>query len=288
LKKVVGMKRLFGLLLILPLVVLACTEEATPSDSDNGEQNNANVPAAGYPLKPQNLTTARVTDVIDGDTLDLDDGQRIRLIGVNTPERDQPYYEEARGFLQGRVEGKQVEIEYDVERTDQYDRTLAYLWLGGVLVNQEILTQGYANSLIFPPNQRYEEFFLLAEQSAQDAGIGLWRPAEHTVNIRTIRYDAAGNDDENLNDEWIEFQNKGTEAVNLEGFTLEDAASNNYTFGAVTIAPEQILKLYSGCGADVSNALYWCSDGSIWNNNGDTAILRDTEGLYVADYQYTR
>lgn len=282
------MKRLLGLLLILPLIMLACTEEATPSDSDNGEQNNVNVPADGYPLKPQNLTTARVTDVIDGDTLDLDDGQRVRLIGVNTPERDQPYYEEAREFLEGRVEGKQVEIEYDVERTDQYDRTLAYLWLGDILINQEILTQGYANSLILPPNQRYEAFFLLAEQNAQDAGIGLWRPAEHTVNIRTIRYDAAGNDDENLNDEWIEFQNKGTEAVNLEGFVLEDSASNNYTFGAVTISPEQILKLYSGCGADTITALYWCSDGSIWNNNGDTAILRDTEGLYVADYQYTR
>lgn len=286
------MKRwlILGSLLLLPFAVIACTEEDGSSNSENGAQN----PAAGtlrpsdlgYPLKPANLSSATVTDVIDGDTIDLGDGQRIRLIGINTPEREQPFFEEASDFLKNRLDGKQVEIEYDQERLDQYDRTLAYIWLGDVLINQEVLAQGLAIAYSIPPNVRYEQVFLAAEQAAQNAGVGIWRPASANVVIRFISYDPPGPDDQNLNGEYIEFQNPGEVAVDMTGFTLEDAANNNYTFGAVTLESGQIVRLYSGCGQDTVDALYWCSENPIWNNNGDSAVLRDTEGAYVAARQY--
>lgn len=287
------MKRWFiwGILLLLPLTVWACSDEKSPSDNggqntssnNSSSNNNTNL---GYPAKPANLTSATVTDVIDGDTMDLDNGQRVRLIGINTPEREEPFYEEASHFLKNRLDGKRVEIEYDQETTDQYGRTLAYIWLGDALINQEILSQGFANAYSVPPNVRYERIFLLTEQAAQSAGVGMWKPASASIIIRFISYDPPGPDDENLNGEYVEFQNKGTETVDLNGFTVEDAANNNYTFGVVTIAPEQTLRLYSGCGQDTYNAVYWCSDNSVWNNSGDSAILRDAEGLYIAAYQY--
>ncbi len=287
------MKRwlILGILLLLPFGLLACTEEG--GSSDNGGQNTTNNTNNGntntnfdYPAKPANLTSATIDDVIDGDTVDLDNGDRVRLIGINTPEREQPFYTEAANFLKNRLNGKRVEIEFDQESTDQYGRTLAYIWLGDVLVNQEILSQGLANTYSVPPNVRYEQYFLLAEQAAQTAGVGIWKPASADVLIRFISYDPAGPDDENLNGEYVEFQNKGSAVVDMDGFTLEDAANNNYTFGVVTIAPEQTLRLYSGCGQDTFNAVYWCSDNSVWNNSGDSAILRDAEGLYIAAYQY--
>ncbi|MBI5931138.1 MAG: thermonuclease family protein [Chloroflexi bacterium] len=283
------MRRWLILGILLLLVLSACSDEESTPKSDNGGQNppaSNNNSNSGYPIKPSNLTSAKVTDVVDGDTLDLDNGQRVRLIGINTPEREQPFYEEASDFLKKRLDGKHVEIEYDQEDTDQYGRTLAYIWLGDVLINQEILEQGLAVAYSVPPNARYEQVFLAAEQGAQSAGVGLWKPASAELIIRFISYDPPGPDDENLNGEYVEFQNKSTATVDMTGFTLEDAANNNYTFGSVTVAPEQTLRLYSGCGSDTYNAVYWCSDGPVWNNSGDSAILRDPDGLYIAAYQY--
>jgi micrococcal nuclease len=128
-------------------------------------------------------TSARVVDVIDGDTIRvLADGREVtvRLIGIDTPEEDGPYTElecygrEATDHTTGRLDGADVDLEYDVERTDRYERTLAYVWLEGELVNESILAQGAGVLLTIPPNVAYVERFERAQRSAREAGRGLW------------------------------------------------------------------------------------------------------------------
>lgn len=118
--------------------------------------------------------------VIDGDTIELDAGERVRLIGVNTPENADPRREvrqmaaAATDFTRRLCEGRRVRLEYDWERQDRYGRTLGYVFLeDGTFVNAEIVRQGYGHAYTRFPF-RYLEDFRAYEREARAAGRGLW------------------------------------------------------------------------------------------------------------------
>ncbi len=125
-----------------------------------------------------------VKRVLDGDTVVLSDGERVRYIGVDTPEvyhsqrpnrPEQWYAREAKAFNSRLVEGKPVKLEFDVERRDKYKRLLAYVYLeDGTFVNAELVRQGYARILTIPPNVKYADLFLKYEREARQASRGLW------------------------------------------------------------------------------------------------------------------
>ena len=128
-------------------------------------------------------TSVQVVQVIDGDTVRVDLGGQetpVRLIGIDTPERDGPFTDEecfgprASRFTADALGGRRVDLEFDVERTDRFDRTLAYVWVEGSLFNERILREGYAVLATFPPNVRYVERLRAAQRRARDAGAGLW------------------------------------------------------------------------------------------------------------------
>jgi len=137
-----------------------------------------------------------VTRVIDGDTLKLENGERVRLIGIDTPEMhdsDKLYRDSkkagqdiqtikalgrrAYNFTRNLVEGRRVRLEFDLERKDRYDRLLAYVYLkdNGTFVNAEIIKQGYASLMTFPPNVKYVDLFLKLYQEAREQKRGLWK-----------------------------------------------------------------------------------------------------------------
>lgn len=137
-----------------------------------------------------------VTRVVDGDTVDVERIGRIRLIGVDTPETVDPrrpvqyFGKEASDFLKKMLAGQRVRLEYDQQRKDAYNRTLAYLFLpDGTLVNAEIIRQGYGFALTRFPFKRMEEFRRL-EREAREAGRGLWA-ADRVVETPAPRLAAA-------------------------------------------------------------------------------------------------
>ena len=124
-----------------------------------------------------------VTRVVDGDTVEVEfDGREldVRLIGIDTPETVKPgapvecFGPEASAYTKDRLEGRTVRLEFDVERFDPFDRTLAYVWLGEELFNETLVREGYALVTTFPPNVRYVEHFRDAQRLARDQGLGLW------------------------------------------------------------------------------------------------------------------
>ena len=124
---------------------------------------------------------SRVKRVIDGDTIVLSDNQRVRYIGINTPETKHPskaaelFGREAYKFNKKLVEGKKVRLEFDAEKYDRYDRLLAYVYLeDGTFVNAEIIKQGYAYIYTVPPNVKYADLFLKLQQQAREKDRGLW------------------------------------------------------------------------------------------------------------------
>jgi micrococcal nuclease len=272
-------KKTAVLLLFVLLSILACDLEGTPTPV----------------LPPDDAETFRVKEVVDGDTIVLEDDTKVRYIGLNTPERDRPFYEEATEANRKLVENREIRLEFDTVKVDQYGRTLAYVFArdstaspqGETFVNLELLRQGYANVFTVPPNVKYEERFREAEQEAREAERGLWATLETGVKIAHLQANAPGNDAENPNGEWVEIVNEGPEAVNLEGYSLKDAATHIYTFPAFTLQPGATVHLYSGQGQDDASSLYWGLAGeAVWNNDGDSAFLRDSEGNLVDDYSY--
>lgn len=225
--------------------------------------------------------------VVDGDTIELAGGQRVRYIGINAPESGRPFAADAQAFNQSLVAGQEVWLETDVQASDQYGRLLAYVWAGDTFVNLELVRQGYAHVYTVPPNVRYADAFAQAEQEAREAERGLWAISDAPVRITALHYDAPGRDDLAPNGEWVELTNAGDAPVDLNGYTLKDEGPHLYTFGAVVLPPGGTMRLHSGRGTDTSAELYWGLSGdAVWNNDGDTAYLRDPTGTLADSFSY--
>ncbi len=160
--------------------------EATPTAGDAPPA--ADLPALPtLPALPAGLDTA-VTRIVDGDTLYVTDlPQRVRLIGVDTPETRHPkkgvecYGREASRHLSELVPpGTRVRLEFDVDRHDRYGRPLAYVWRAddGLHVNLAMVRDGYAQAYTVPPNVRHSDQFVAAQREAREAGRGLWSACE--------------------------------------------------------------------------------------------------------------
>jgi micrococcal nuclease len=117
-----------------------------------------------------------VSRVVDGDTFYCQDGQKVRLIGVDSPERQQqPFGDQARrALLKLLPPGIAVVLQRDVTPTDRYGRVLAYVWIGSTLVNEAMVQQGWAVLYTVPPNVKYAERLERAQKEARARGTGLW------------------------------------------------------------------------------------------------------------------
>jgi competence protein ComEC len=120
-----------------------------------------------------------------------------------------------------------------------------------------------------------------------DGGTTVDDGAASGIAVAEVNYDAAGDDRENLNDEYVVFENTDTEPIDLSGWTVEDDAGATYTFPeGTTLDPDAELTLRTGSGNDTSTELYWGSGAPIWNNDGDTVIVTNATGQQVFTEDY--
>ncbi len=128
----------------------------------------------------QEAFEALCTRVVDGDTIVIEGGERVRYIGIDTPETKHPSLPvqrmgpEATEANRELVEGKTVRLVLDVERRDRYGRLLAYVYVDDTFVNAELVRRGLAQVSTYPPNVRHQELFLRLQREARAAGRGLW------------------------------------------------------------------------------------------------------------------
>lgn len=230
----------------------------------------------------------KVVEVIDGDSIVLEDGSEIRLLGINAPEREYPFYDEAKTRLSSLVLGKVVRLESDFEDKDRYGRLLRYIFINDVLVNIQLVKEGLAN-VFMESGLRYENQLNDAEYYARLHGLGIWEKnvayAEY-IYLVELHYDAAGNDNENLNDEYVVLGNKGDIPVDMTGWTIKDEANHIFTFPIFVLEPDRTVTIYTGPGKDTESDLYWDSKGAVWNNDGDTLYLRTADGELIFSYGY--
>ena len=136
------------------------------------------------------LEEVEVTRVIDGDTFECvinGKTQKVRLIGVDTPESVHPDKnknseegKKASDYTKEKLQGKKVGLEYDVQKNDKYGRILAYVWNESKMYNLELLEKGYAKVMTIPPNIKYSELFLEKQKIAQETNQGFWNKEGET------------------------------------------------------------------------------------------------------------
>lgn len=180
---------LFGvplLLLFFSLVFGSSSSDTAKNKESSALQEQSKVESAtdqpevekGEKQPPQDLI--KVKRVVDGDTIELETGEKVRYIGIDTPETVDPntpvqcYGKEANERNKNLVEGKEVLLEKDFSEKDQYGRLLRYVWVGDLLVNDYLVREGYAYASSFPPDVKYQDRFTQAQQEARQAKRGLW------------------------------------------------------------------------------------------------------------------
>lgn len=120
--------------------------------------------------------TYRVSRVLDGDTIELISGERVRYHGINAPESGEKWSTQAYQYNRDFVEGKSVRIELDRVTRDPYGRVLAYVWVGDTLVNEALIREGFARYFAVKGEAipKYRDRFLSAEAEAKEGHRGLW------------------------------------------------------------------------------------------------------------------
>ncbi len=248
-----------------------------------------------------------VSYVSDGDTLKLSTGETVRLIGINAPEKGQPCYAEAEDMLSYLVLNKEVMLEKDAEDKDQYGRLLRYVYINQhfddgkvekMFINYGMVYLGLAHKYEYGLNKKYSAKFEYAENEAKQNEGCLWKSEEinyiqdQCVYITDFNFNAAGNDNYNLNDEYVTFGNKCSYSIDMTNWAIKDeTASHLYTIPAFTFQAGSIFTLFTGTGTNTNSALYWGRTSgeyaAIWNNNGDTLFLRDSNGNLVLTQSYS-
>ncbi len=175
-------------------VAVALAAACAPDPSAGGSLPRAAAAAAvtatdasiTLPAPPASAEQLVVQRVVDGDTFvarfPTRREERVRLVGVDTPESVQPttpvqcFAREAAGYTRTRLEGQRVLAAKDVSEADRFGRRLRLVWLeDGAFFNAELIARGYAQVATFPPDVTYADLFRALERRAREQGLGLWR-----------------------------------------------------------------------------------------------------------------
>ncbi|EKD63791.1 MAG: S-layer protein [uncultured bacterium] len=227
--------------------------------------------------------------VVDGDTIRLTDGQYVRLLGIDTPETDECYYDEAKAYLEGLIGDNQVELVADEinDDKDAYDRLLRYIYVNDELVNLTMVEDGYA--------EYYDSYditladdFDNAEGEASLSGLGLWTACFDNTSaevvdglyISYVLYDGDVPDVES--DEYVEITNGSVADIDLtDYYIMGSSGDEKFTFSDYTLASGEAVKVYTNQG-DISFGV----NKAIWSNSGETVYLYGPENVLVDSFIY--
>jgi micrococcal nuclease len=189
--------------LVIPAVTISLLAGCSGSEKETESTPSSNTSANQGIDESRYDATATVTQVVEGDTVDISPAvqgiTRVRFIGVDAPETEdpicgkQPYGDEASTYTKSRLENQEVGLEFDVQKTDRYDRLLAYVYpTDEEMFNETLLKEGYAQLATFRPNVRYDERLQSAQEEARAAGRGLWGLSAEELAAQTDRANGIG------------------------------------------------------------------------------------------------
>jgi hypothetical protein len=214
-----------------------------------------------------------VSRVIDGDTIVDTDGLHYRMLGINTPEKTEYLYLEAKKFNEAQALNRSLTIES--KGKDLYDRELAYLFDNEKNLNLELVRAGYAGTY-FPEGKdiHYEEF-ASAWEECLNKNINLCEKSTSKCAscIQLKEWD--------FDNQIVGLYNKCDYDCNVNKWRIKDEGRKNYIFGNVSIKSNNYLYVIVGNKTDSGNKLYWKGQTYVWTRTGDSIFLRDSDWKLV-------
>ncbi len=245
-------------------------------------------PREDFPPIPEE---AVVTSVYDGDTVTLSTGDKVRLRWVNTPELKpaEAFGIDARDAARAFVLNKKVRLVFDGEDSrDGYGRIVAGLRTEAGDLSLHLVERGLAHVFVIPPDHTDLTELYAAQARARSQHLGIWSTDRYrgALHITSFHANAPGDDNDNVNGEYLRVCNVGPTPVDLSGFTLTDDDGNRWALPSVVIPVGHTVKIHSGHGiqqTDPARQLeaYLQSDHPVWDNDGDKATLLDGTGAVV-------
>jgi len=181
-KNITDEKIKWGVITIITLAILILGNNSPKSHENQPNRKEENRVENTKPQEPVEELYL-VTKVIDGDTIEIEGGKRVRYIGIDTPETVDPnrptgcYGKEASNKNSELVLNKKVRLVKDVSDTDRYDRLLRYVYIDDTFINDYLVKEGYAKASTYAPDVKFSEQFAASEREARENKRGLWGSA---------------------------------------------------------------------------------------------------------------
>ncbi len=217
---------------------------------------------------------ANVQRIIDGDTIVVNNGTHVRLLGINTPEKNELYHDEAMNFLSSLISNKTIRLEFGPEKTDLYGRTLAYVILDSENINVEQVRNGFANYYIYN-NDEYTQQLRNAWSECIAKNINLCKKSQDICGncIELKNFDV-----KNQN---ATFYNRCDFDCDLTGWDIKDEGRKHFAFENFVLGKNKYVSVIVGNKTNTESSLYWKDYSYVWTSSGDSLFLRDKMGGLV-------
>jgi micrococcal nuclease len=220
-----------------------------------------------------------VSRIIDGDTVELENGDHVRLLGINTPEKGEKYSNEAGKFLEKEILNKTVELRFGKDKKDLYNRTLAYIFLNGRNINQEIISNGFANAYFPSGKDSYFSPFLGEWKKCVEKSINYCEKSKNIcascILLEELNYDK----------QKIILKNICGFKCNLTTWQIKDEGRKKFIFPEFALDSNQEISILVGKN-QTKGTLLWERGDYVWTKSGDTLFLRDSENKLVLWQNY--
>jgi micrococcal nuclease len=220
-----------------------------------------------------------VQRVVDGDTLALDNGEKVRLLGINTPEKGEKYYTEAKAFVESKVLNKTIELEKGKDDKDLYGRLLRYVYYNGENINLLLVREGYANTYFPEGKDRYTNEFLSAWNDCMKENKNICKSSDNICG-KCIKLKEL-----NVASQRVVLYNECSFECNLKNWEIKDEGRKKFVLSAI-IKPQKEISIIVGEGENKENTLFWTKQPYVWTKTGDSLFLRDEKGNLVVYYNF--
>lgn len=217
----------------------------------------------------------KVLKIVDGDTIEMENGDKIRLLGINTPEKKEKYYDEAKLFLEVLLLNKTITLEKTNKNTDLYGRKLRYVYLENRNINKEIVLNGLAN--VYYPSEKdwHTQEMIESWEKCIEKNVLFCEKSNDIcsscINLEVFDYE----------NEEITLKNICSYDCNLKNWNIKDEGRKKFIFPEFNLTKNEKVKIKVGNGINTNQVLYWETKDYVWTDTGDTLFLRDSEDKLV-------
>ncbi len=271
---------------VVGMVMLSCTACAADWSVSPEADHQLALPLSSSAASHRREVEGAVIEVIDGDTIRVridETVRRVRYIGIDAPERDEPLGSAATEANHALVAGEVVLLEKDVSDKDDYGRWLRYVFLpDGLFVNGELVRRGLARAKAYPPDLGRQSSLAALEEEARAAGRGVWEKTIATAALGAARVQIVGVD---KYAEVVVLTNVGDRAQDLTDWTLVSERGGEVCPLVGTLAPSATLRVWARV-EDAHRGGHNCGfTEKVWNNREpDPAALYDAAGGLVDEF----